>query len=389
MAQTDPNKYKDWMGRWVTNITNDARNRYCDTAMGEDIGWLMQPFLSGFYYGYEVTHDPNWVRMLVDWTESWAKRKVLEPDGYYGWPMAGAAGTDVDKLNSYYADSLLGEAMVLTPISLMASEILKTPSLSRYEANARSYLALTRQMYAKWQSRGAFRDTPGGGAISVVLPYGIDSNYPNGGVWTANYVLRNDPNWGFSHPDNKANETAMWFLAMYDATGDANYRNRAQKWYTLMKSRMHPLSDGTYQIWNYWETASTWDYDPNGHRTKHWVGVHPNDGYYQIDTQSIVDAYQHGIVFTQADITRLVATDLANDRVWTALAPFDPNIQTAFEATFSPDGWGGLSSTPYYFWAQEHAVPEPVGLAILACGAAALLGRRGPRRCRRKAARRG
>ena len=40
-------KYGDWIARWEKNITGDARNRYCDKAMGEDIGWLMTPFMDG------------------------------------------------------------------------------------------------------------------------------------------------------------------------------------------------------------------------------------------------------------------------------------------------------------------------------------------------------
>ena len=67
-------------------------------------------------------------------------------------------------------------------------------------------------------------------------------------------------------------------------------------------------SDGTYKIWNYWEPAGPWDYKPDGRTTKHWVGVHPNGGYYEDDTQGIVDAYEHGLVFTKADIDHLINT---------------------------------------------------------------------------------
>jgi hypothetical protein len=47
--------------------------------------------------------------------------------------------------------------------------------------------------------------------------------------------------------------------------------------------------------WNYWEPAGPWDYRADGRTTKHWVGVHPNGGYYEDDTQGIVDAYEHGL----------------------------------------------------------------------------------------------
>src|SRR5271157_1011065 len=72
---------KDWLDRWEKNILGDARNRYCDKETGEELGWLVSPFLNGFYYGYRATHDPKWVEVLVDWTDSCLKRSVKEPDG--------------------------------------------------------------------------------------------------------------------------------------------------------------------------------------------------------------------------------------------------------------------------------------------------------------------
>ena len=55
---------KDWLARWEKNIVKDARNRYCDTETGEEIGWLVSPFLNGFYYGYLATQDAKWADML-------------------------------------------------------------------------------------------------------------------------------------------------------------------------------------------------------------------------------------------------------------------------------------------------------------------------------------
>ena len=55
----DPALAKDWMQRWEKNILGDSRNRYCDREMGEEIGWLVSPFLNGFYYGYMATRRPR------------------------------------------------------------------------------------------------------------------------------------------------------------------------------------------------------------------------------------------------------------------------------------------------------------------------------------------
>jgi hypothetical protein len=266
-----------------------------------------------------------------------------------GWPQPKAAGTLVDKLDDYNADSLLGEAMVLRAAVLMSGEIRRTPALKKkYGAKAESYVRLAEQVYKKWDARGAWRETKGGGMITVVMPFGLEGK---GGRWTAGYATRNARGNGFSHPDNKANLVAGWLLAMSDVTGKAAYKERAGRWFQLMKSRMKLKPGGTYEIWNYWQPAGPWDYKPDG-GPKHWVGVHPNPGYYQIDVAAIVDAYEHGLAFSRADIERLVATALAEKRYWDALAPFSPEIQRRFEAGLKPDTWGGLSAAPHYLMLQ-------------------------------------
>ena len=350
LIRADDAKLKELETIWENHIIDDARNRYCDKEMGEEIGWLMAPFLQGFYYGYMATGDTKWVDEEVDWLDSWIKREVIEPDGYPGWPKFGAAGTEVDKLNGYDADSLLGEAMVLRSAVLMSNEILKNPSLTeKYGAKAQGYLKLSDLIYEKWDKRGAWRDTEGGGMISVVPPFGID---PKTGKWTEGYETRNAPGQGFSHPDNKANLTACWLLAMFDATPKPVYRERAEKWFKLMKSRMKLNANGTYAIWNYWQPAGPWDYKPNG-SPKHWIGVHPNGGYYSTDLEAIVEAYKHGLVFDKDDIDHLIATAQSEKRYWEALVPYDDTIQQKFEEDLKPDSWAGLASTPRYLFQQK------------------------------------
>jgi hypothetical protein len=117
-----------WMEPWRRNISATLKARYCDTAMGEEVGWLIAPVLEALYFAYLATGDIRWVESHIEWAEAWIRRGVTEPDGYIGWPKLGAAGTDVDDLNGFYADSLLGEAMALRPIVLMASLIQGDPA---------------------------------------------------------------------------------------------------------------------------------------------------------------------------------------------------------------------------------------------------------------------
>jgi hypothetical protein len=255
----------------------------------------------------------------------------------------------VDNLDRFHADSLLGEAMALRPVVLMSVEIRKNPALrERYGAKANAYVGLSEDMFKKWNMRGGWRRTDGGGIISVVVPFGIDEKT---WTWTDGYENRGAPRAGFSHQNNKANLVASWLLAMFEATHKLEYKERAEKWFWLMKSRMKIASGSTYGIWNYWEPAGRWDYKASG-IPKHWIGIHPNPAYYDIDVEAIVFAHAHGVVFTKEDISRLIATSLAEKRYWAALVPYDATSQKRFEESHKPDSWGGLIATPWYLALQ-------------------------------------
>jgi len=136
LTKMDEAKQKDWLARWEKEISGESKGyRTCDRAVGEDIAWTMTPIMDGYYYGYMATMDTKYVDMLVDWTDSLIKRTVKEPDGYVGWPSERAAGTAVDNLDDYNADSFLSNAMVFRPIVLLAGEMTKNPALKeKYSA---------------------------------------------------------------------------------------------------------------------------------------------------------------------------------------------------------------------------------------------------------------
>jgi hypothetical protein len=276
LTRMDEAKRKDWLAHWDKNLCGEARNyRTCDRSVGEDIAWVVTPIMDGFYYGYMATRDTKYVDLWVDWTDSLLKRAVKEPDGYLGWPGKDPHGTQVDNLDRLFGDSMLADAMVFRPIVLMSGEILKTPALKeKYGAKAESYLKFAELLYEKWDKRGGWRETKDGGMISVVGYYGIGED----GNWTAGPEARQDPKLAFSHPDNKANEVARWVLALWDATGKPQYRDRAEKWFKLQKSRLTLKSDGTYEIWNYWQPAGG---------TTRPTGKAPNTGWAPTPTAGI------------------------------------------------------------------------------------------------------
>jgi hypothetical protein len=360
----DPATARDWRARWEESILErSGKNRYCDTEMGEELGWLVSPFLDGYYYGYLATRDAKWIERLIDWADSCIKRAVKEPDGYLGWPKVS------DETEGFDYDSMLGEAMLLRPIVLMADEILKTPALAaQWRGKAQGYLELAERTFEKWDSRDSWRDCKVGG-LWVVQYFGIDRS---SGQWTEGYARRRTE--AFSHPDNKENLITLWLITMFDVTKKAVYQERCEKWWQLMKSRMKTREEGKYFVWDYWDPAGPWDYKPDG-SSKHWVGVHPNGGYYAVDLEGIVAAFEHGLVFSRTEIDRLIATNrdfMWNQQMagakfqridggqpdprwkdspgvlWEALIPYDATLRKIFVANHRPDTWGGLSATPWF-----------------------------------------
>jgi hypothetical protein len=236
---------QDWRTRWEEHILrtiNNRDNRYCDRELGEEIGWLISPFLNAFYQDYLATHDLQWVGHMADWAEAWISRGVKEPDGFIGWPKRGTCGL---LERDFLTDSLVGEAMGFRPLVRMAREIMKVPALNeKFGAHAEAWLTLAARTFEKWDARGCWREVNGGG-LWVVPAFGLD---PKTGGWTDAYARRTTD--GFSNPDNKQHHVARWLLALHDATGKPVYRERAEKWFQLMKSRMKTQADGKYFVWN-------------------------------------------------------------------------------------------------------------------------------------------
>lgn len=368
---------EDWLARWEGYILGTSKRRYCDTETGEEIGWLISPFLNGFYYGYLATGQERWVAMLVDWADAWIGRQVKDPDGFPSWPKDGGTSTTV--MPDLYIDNQLGEAMALRPIVLMASVILRTPSLQeRYGQKANGYLEFAGQIFRKWDARGCWRQVQGGG-VWVVPPFGIDKTT---WTWTDGYQRRFVD--GFTMPANKQNLIASWLIAMYQATSDQVYLQRAKAWWQVMRSRMRVRQE-RFLVWNYWDPAGPWDYKPDG-SPRHWVGVHPNGGYYAIDVQGIVTAYEHGLVFSRQDLEMLIATNRdfmwdgnlypatfrridggpvdqrwkdSPGLLWTALVRYDQTLRRVFEANHRPASWSGLATTPWYVALSSGRLPGP------------------------------
>jgi hypothetical protein len=105
------------------------------------------------------------------------------------------------------------------------------------------------------------------------------------------------------------------------------------------------------------------------------LGGGPNGGYYAIDVEAITEACEHGWLFEQSDLDRLIATNrdfMWNQKVegarfqridggevdarwkntpgllWTPLVAHDATLRKVFLANHDPASRGGFSATPWY-----------------------------------------
>ena len=162
-----------------------ARDRYCDKEMGEEIGWLVSPFLNGVLLRLHGHGRPR-VGGPADRLGRLRHQARREGAGRLhrlaqGRRTTASSITFRRREKLRYTDVEVGDAMFLRPLVLMAGEILKTPALKeKYGAKAEEYLQLAEQTFEKWDSRGAWRETKDGG-VWVVPPFGFDRKT---GKWT-------------------------------------------------------------------------------------------------------------------------------------------------------------------------------------------------------------
>ena len=78
--------------------------------------------------------------------------------------------------------------------------------------------------------RRPWPDSPGQNSYTSANEYGP--------TWIAQGI-----NNGMSHPTNKADEVALWLLAMWDATGNPEYQLRASKWFAYLKNYRMTIED--------------------------------------------------------------------------------------------------------------------------------------------------
>ena len=262
---------------------------------GEGFCWHAAYSANDFVTGYEAYGDAAWLDQAVRYFDWLVDRMATGPDGYKGW--IGPFIYD-DKV---WCDVHVGDAILFNPMLRFAEVVRADEGLrTRYGASADRYIALAKKhLIEKWDARGTYReDGPYGAYISW-------DRYLTPGDWSQWREIAIDKS-TLSLPFNKQFDMGIACLRLWRMTGEAVYLDKAERIFRLMKSRIRLVGD--YYVWHYWEPLGPWDVA--GDKLRHWVGVHPYRNYQAGEIHHIVEAYHSGIVFDQADMARMVRTNL-------------------------------------------------------------------------------
>jgi len=317
---------------------------------GEGFCWNARFEMDKYIENYEITRNTEWLDAGVKFYDFLVSKMSTGPDGYKGW----IGPYMYDK--NYWIDSHVGDAILLSGMLDFSQMVLENKELeAKYKDKANQYLELAkRDLIEKNDKRGTWKED---GPIGAYISYEKYMEPGNLKEWKyGKEVLKA----GLSHPFNKQGDMGMVCLSLYRITHDKFYRDRAEKIFLRMKRQLQ-FYDNHYE-WNYWEPFGPWDIDANKKNPMHWVGINPFAHYQAREVMQMVDAYHTGIVFDEADIKRLINTQLNvmwnKDKInpgfintniahgpqnplwegkpvgalWTALLYFDQNIRDLYEA---------------------------------------------------------
>ena len=265
---------------------------------GEDFCWPAAYYLHDFVRAYQAWRDTAWLDQGVRYYEFLVGKLLTGPDGYQGW--IGPYEYD----NTVWCDVHVGDAVLFNGMVEFAEVVLADPKLrERYGKEAKRYVDMARKhLFDKWDTRGTWHEDGPYGGYRTWNHYGDPGNLQQ---WT----VRDNVNvTNLALPFNKQDDVAAVALKLYRITGEARFRDRAQRIFSYQKSRFQLVDD--HYVWNYWEPYGPEDLDLAAHKCRHWVGVHPERAYQQGEVANMVEAYHTGVVFDETDIRRILNTNL-------------------------------------------------------------------------------
>ena len=376
----DPELIKKWKA-YV--LPPDRITQYTD---GEDLCWFGSPFLRGMVAMAEATGDTEPLDSLCQRFEYLMSITTYDIDSLYGWPTThggyGRHGPRCIIMN----DGHLAEPLVSFALLLRKEKHLQ----EKYGDKVEKYLAFFDQkIWPKWEA--SWQDL----ADSVVTVRYINQQQERvsarlpepGGVYCFFGPGRKK---GMSLPLNQFLSVARLFIPFHELTGNDRYLRKVRRMAVTAKhvylgnsaARYSDLSEH-YDPWCYWQPVYPGDYKRNG-KPVHWVNPHPyRTSYANLEVGVFTQLHRKGIIFTDADMDKLVRLHLEvqwnkswekprfdylnqiwrktyPSSLWGSLAYYDRTIrklteqQTGHRDIDSLAGyWGGIEGVPRYIMGKK------------------------------------
>jgi hypothetical protein len=312
---------------------------------GEQWAWVVNYHVHGFTLGFEAYQDLAWLDKAVQFYDFALSRLRRAPDGYLGW--IGPYIYD----GSLWTDVHVGDALVFNPMLRFAQIVVADRALRRrYGGAAHRYVRLAqRHLMEKWEARGSWRE---------------DGPYGYVGYWDhfvepgdlRRFVVRGDaPFANSSQQFNKQMDMGIAALRLYQLTGEEHYLRRATQVFATHKSHLQLFDD--HYVWNFRDPLGAHDVvDVTTGELVTWVAVHPtNAGYQDREVHSIVEAYNAGVVYTDRDMRRLLATNLRV--MWNG--DLDSPAFTGSDTAILPEGATPAAGTLWSALAVRRHRPRP------------------------------
>ena len=289
---------RDVIGSFLGHVESSAA--YCTpermakfAAQPEDITWQASLYIKMALLAYELTEDTKYLDMFVERMDALCSCLETGPDGYRGW-----YGVALELFrHPEHPDREIDVIITSFVVSGMAADfacVVRTDDAlrTRYGGPAKRYLALAEEhLVKKWDARGCYRELGDGRAVYTTHP---DLKPVKGSL---------------TQPHNKHSKIIRALLSMYKATGKDEYAVKAVRLGARFMSCLTKVED-RYD-WHYWDPSGAWDIHPEDPgKWKHWIGAEHRNGYYSLSLSQAVLLYEHGLLFTRADIDRFVRTQM-------------------------------------------------------------------------------
>ncbi len=345
-AQADDVGNDEIITRWKSSVLRmEHFTKYTD---GEDMTWLMSPYLRGLALMAEATGDRECMDMFSRAFEHVMSLAGEDIDGLFGWPtIKGNYGKHGKRC------IIMDDAIICEPVAIFGRVLKKNPKLNNiYGGRYRKYLSFVEnKIFPKWKDSWLELKTE-----TVTLVYegptrrrGRVKLPEPAGVYRF-YMPGKKP--AMSLPLNQFWHVARCYLALYDATGTAEYLDKATMMARTGKYIYLEKSDDRVRPWCYWKPVCPGDFKSENEPVA-WSGPHPKRSSYAcFEVAQMAEFHRRKIVFTDDDVKRIVKLhldyqwnkDLENPKfeyhyerrprykkpspvaLWTSLARFDPTI---------------------------------------------------------------